>query len=157
GARPLAATNCLNFASPERPEVMWAFSEVIDGIAEACRAFNTPITGGNVSFYNETEGRGIYPTPVIGMVGVIDDHLKQLVTCGFKNPDDLIVLLGETHEDLGGSEYLAEIHGRVAGAPPALEMARELAVQRCCLDAIQLGIVSSAHDISDGGMLIALA
>jgi phosphoribosylformylglycinamidine synthase len=156
GARPLAATNCLNFASPERPEVMWAFSEAIDGIAEACQAFKTPITGGNVSFYNETEGRGIYPTPVIGMVGIIEDP-KHIITCGFKQADELIVMLGESREDLGGSEYLARIHNRIAGQPPALDLAREIAVQQSCLAAIQAGLVSSAHDVSDGGLLIAIA
>ncbi|MEW6731856.1 MAG: phosphoribosylformylglycinamidine synthase subunit PurL [Acidobacteriota bacterium] len=156
GARPLAATNCLNFASPERPEVMWAFSETIDGLAEACQAFNTPITGGNVSFYNETEGRGVYPTPVIGMVGIIDD-MRQLTTSDLKQPGELIVLLGQCREDLGGSEYLAEIHGCIAGQPPKLDLEMELAVQQCCQEAIQQGLLSSAHDVSDGGLLIALA
>jgi phosphoribosylformylglycinamidine synthase subunit PurL len=155
GARPLAATNCLNFASPERPEVMWSFSEAVDGIAEACRAFNTPITGGNVSFYNETEGRGVYPTPVIGMVGIIDD-MKHLTSCGFKQSGELIVMLGQCREGLGGSEYLAEICGTVAGLPPALDLELELAVQRCCLEAIYAGIICSAHDVSEGGLLVAL-
>src|SRR5438445_7900237 len=104
GAQPIAITNCLHFASPERPEVMWSFSEVVDGIAEACKAFNTPVVSGNVSFYNETEGRGVLPTPVIGMVGLIDD-VKRLVQPGFKNPGDIIALLGTTRDDLSISEY----------------------------------------------------
>lgn len=156
GARPLAATNCLNFASPERPEVMWAFSQVIDGITEACQAFATPITGGNVSFYNETEGQGVYPTPVMGLVGLVED-LKHIVTCGFKSPDEVILLLGETKEDLGGSEYLAYLHSQVIGEVPKLDLDYEKQVQQLCLKAINKGLVSSAHDISDGGLLIALA
>src|SRR5213595_902242 len=111
GAQPIAITNCLNFASPERPEVMWAFSEVIDGMAEACQAFNTPVVSGNVSFYNETEGRGVLPTPVIGMVGLIDD-VKRVIQPGFKNPGDFIALLGLTREDLSISEYAAVIEGK---------------------------------------------
>src|SRR5204863_9927961 len=112
GAQPLAITNCLNFASPERPEVMWAFSEVIDGMAEACRAFNTPVVSGNVSFYNETEGRGIAPTPVIGMLGLLDD-VRKAIQPGFKNAGDFIALLGATRDDLGGSEYQSVIEGKV--------------------------------------------
>src|SRR5437588_4808429 len=111
GAQPIAITNCLNFASPERPEVMWSFSEVIDGIAEACKAFNTPVVSGNVSFYNETEGRGVLPTPVIGMLGVVDD-VKRVLQPGFKNPGDFIALLGITREDLSVSQYAAVIDGR---------------------------------------------
>jgi len=110
GAQPIAITNCLNFASPERPEVMWSFSEVIDGIAEACRAFDTPVVSGNVSFYNETEGRGILPTPVIGMLGLIED-VKRVVQPGFKNAGDFVALLGATHDDLSISEYAASVGG----------------------------------------------
>src|SRR5213078_314279 len=110
GAQPIAITNCLNFASPEKAEVMWAFSEVIDGISEACRAFNTPVVSGNVSFYNETEGRGVLPTPVIGMLGLIED-VKRVIQTGFKNPGDFIALLGTTGEDLAASEYAAVIGG----------------------------------------------
>src|SRR6476469_5644 len=108
GAQPIAITNCLNFASPERPEVMWSFSEVIDGMTEACKAFNTPVVSGNVSFYNETEGRGILPTPVIGMLGLIDD-VRRVIQPGFKNPGDFIALLGATHDDLSLGEYAAVI------------------------------------------------
>src|SRR5437660_8933255 len=104
GAQPIAITNCLNFASPERPEVMWSFSEVIDGMTEACKAFNTPVVSGNVSFYNETEGRGILPTPVIGMLGLIDD-VRRIIQPGFKNPGDFIALLGATRDDLSISQY----------------------------------------------------
>ncbi len=156
GAQPLAVTNCLNFASPERPEVMRAFSETIDGIADACRALGTPVTGGNVSFYNETEGKGIYPTPVIGMLGVVEDA-RHITTQWFKEPGDAILLLGRTGNDLGGSEFLATLGGEVSGRVPVLNMDAELAVQRACLRAIQAGSVRSAHDCSDGGLAIALA
>ncbi len=168
GAVPIACTNCLNFASPEHPEVMWAFSEVIDGMAEACAIFQTPVTGGNVSFYNETEGRGIYPTPVIGMLGVIEGlnyggteqrnrpRISVPITPWFKDEGDLIVLLGRTGDDLGGSEYLAWIHGLVGGDAPALDLHMERAVQQACLMAIAEGIIKSAHDCSDGGLIIAL-
>ena len=113
GARPLAVTNCLNFASPERPEVMWSFSEVIDGMAEACRAFNTPVVSGNVSFYNETEGRGILPTPVIGMIGLVED-VRRVVQPGFKEEGDYIALLGTTADDLSISEYAQQRRRPVA-------------------------------------------
>ncbi len=156
GARPLAITNCLNFASPERPEVMWAFSEVVDGIAEVCRAFGTPVTGGNVSFYNETEGRGVYPTPVIGMLGVIEVP-RHTTTQWFKEKGDLILLLGQTCPELGASEFLASIIGEVCGAVPQLDLSLEQAVQRACRVAIESGLVRSAHDCSDGGLAVALA
>jgi phosphoribosylformylglycinamidine (FGAM) synthase-like enzyme len=157
GAQPIAITNCLNFASPERPEVMWAFSEVIDGIAEACKAFDTPVISGNVSFYNETEGRGILPTPVIGMVGLIDD-VRKAIQPGFKNVGDCIALLGATRDDLSISEYAAVIEtsgndGRV----PVLDLKAELAVQTACLRAAAAGLLRSAHDCSDGGLAVALA
>src|SRR5882672_9127037 len=162
GAQPIAITNCLNFASPERPEVMWAFSEVIDGIAEACRAFNTPVVSGNVSFYNETEGRGVLPTPVIGMVGLVDD-VRRLVQTGFKNPGDFIALLGMTREDLSFSEYAAVIEEKSLdeligkGRVPALDLEAEVSVQTACLRAAENGLLRSAHDCSDGGLAVALA
>ncbi len=156
GARPLAITNCLNFASPERPEVMWSFSETIDGMAEACRAFNVPVTGGNVSFYNETEGRGVYPTPVIGMLGLIEDA-KHTTTQWFKEAGDVILLLGATRGDLGTSELLSVVVGEASGAVPRLDLEVEKAVQQTCLMAIQEDLVSSAHDCSDGGLAVALA
>jgi phosphoribosylformylglycinamidine synthase len=156
GARPLAITNCLNFASPERPEVMWAFSETIDGMAEVCRALGTPVTGGNVSFYNETEGEGVYPTPVIGMLGLIEDA-RHTTTQGFKEAGDAILLLGVTRNDLGASELLSVMAGEAGGAVPRLDLEAEKAVQKVCLEAIQAGLVRSAHDCSDGGLGVALA
>ncbi len=156
GARPLAVTNCLNFASPERPEVMWSFSEVIDGMAEACRAFGVPVTGGNVSFYNETERRGIFPTPTIGMLGVIEDA-KHITTQWFKEAGDVILLLGVTRNDLGASELLSILTGEAAGAVPKLDLDEEKNVQETCLKVIQAGLVSSAHDCAEGGLAVALA
>jgi phosphoribosylformylglycinamidine synthase II len=156
GAIPLAITNCLNFASPERPEIMWSFSETIDGIAEACREFGTPVTGGNVSFYNETEGRGIYPTPVIGMLGLIE-NAKHTTKQWFKEAGDVILMLGVTRADLGASELLAVLTDEAVGAVPQLDLEAEKAVQKTCLDAIREGLVSSAHDCSDGGLAVALA
>jgi len=155
GARPVALTNCLNFASPERPEVMWQFAETIDGMREACEAFDTPVTGGNVSFYNETEGRGIFPTPVIGMIGIVEE-MRHVTTQWFPRPDLAIILLGVTSDDLGASEYLLS-HGRLEGAVPALDLTVERQVQDGCLKIIQAGLVESAHDISDGGIAVALA
>ncbi|HEU0185069.1 MAG TPA: phosphoribosylformylglycinamidine synthase subunit PurL, partial [Blastocatellia bacterium] len=156
GARPLAVTNCLNFASPERPEVMWAFSETIDGMAEACLALGTPVTGGNVSFYNETDGEGIYPTPVIGMLGLIEDA-RHTTTQWFKESGAVILLLGLTRNDLGASEALSILTGETGGAVPQLDLGVETAVQKVCLEAIQAGLVRSAHDCSDGGLALALA
>ena len=156
GARPLALTDCLNFASPERPETMWQFALCVDGIAEACEKLEIPVVSGNVSFYNETNGIGIYPTPVVGVVGLIE-HLDLLMTPWFKDPDDLIVLLGETREELGMSEYLRVIHGRERGFPPELDLGRELNVIRCCRELIQGRIIKSAHDLSEGGLATALA
>ena len=156
GAQPIAITNCLNFASPERPEVMWSFSEVVDGMAEACKAFNTPVVSGNVSFYNETEGRGIVPTPVIGMLGLVDD-VKRVIQPGFKNPGDFIALLGATRDDLDGSEYLSVIQGASGDRVPKLDLTAELAVQTACLNAAQKGLLRSAHDCADGGLAVALA
>ena len=162
GARPLAITNCLNFASPERPEVMWSFSEVIDGMAEACRAFNTPVVSGNVSFYNETEGRGIIPTPVIGMIGLVED-VRRVVQPGFKHAGDMIALLGITADDLSISEYAATVAGHSTdemtahGNVPSLNLEAERAVQNVCLAAAEAGLLSSAHDCSDGGLAVALA
>jgi phosphoribosylformylglycinamidine synthase len=162
GARPIAVTNCLNFASPEKPEVMWSFSEVVDGMAEACRALNTPVVSGNVSFYNETEGRGILPTPVIGMVGLIED-VRRVVQPGFKREGDVIALLGETNDDLSISEYTSIIAEQASaamianGRVPALDLKVELAVQATCLEAAEQGLLQSAHDCADGGFSVALA
>ncbi len=162
GARPLAITNCLNFASPERPEVMWSFSEVIDGMAEACRVFDTPVVSGNVSFYNETEGRGILPTPVIGMIGLIED-VRRVVQPGFKQTGDVIALLGATADDLSISEFASSVDGVstdemiAGGAVPQIDLQRERAVQNVCLEAAEAGLLASAHDCSDGGLAVALA
>jgi phosphoribosylformylglycinamidine synthase II len=162
GARPLAITNCLNFASPEKPEVMWSFSEVIDGMAQACEAFDTPVVSGNVSFYNETEGRGILPTPVIGMVGLIED-VRRIVQPGFKNSGDIIALLGTTNNDLTVSQYAAVIEGRTtdemitSGSIASINLETELAVQDACLRAAEEGLLTSAHDCADGGLAVAVA
>ncbi|MDQ7793588.1 MAG: phosphoribosylformylglycinamidine synthase subunit PurL [bacterium] len=156
GARPVALTNCLNFGNPERPEIMWEFREVIEGMAEACRALGTPVTGGNVSFYNETLGQNIYPTPVVGMVGLLDD-IAHVTRQGFQSAGDRIILLGRTRDDLGGGEYLKLAHGLVAGPPPGLDLEAEVRVQALCLEAIRAGMVRSAHDCSDGGLAVALA
>jgi phosphoribosylformylglycinamidine synthase subunit PurL len=162
GARPLAITNCLNFASPERPEVMWSFSEVIDGMAEACLAFNTPVVSGNVSFYNETEGIGILPTPVIGMIGLVED-VRRVVQQGFKQDGDTIALLGHTGDDISISEYAATVRGLSTeamiadGAVPQISLETEVAVQAVCLEAAEAGLLRSAHDCSDGGIAVALA
>jgi phosphoribosylformylglycinamidine synthase len=162
GAQPLAITNCLNFASPERPEVMWSFSEVVDGMAEACNALGTPVVSGNVSFYNETEGRGILPTPVIGMVGLVDD-VRRIVQPGFKTEGDFIALLGRTHDDLSISEYASVINGQTLdqmianGQVPALNLETEKAVQTACLRAAEAGLLHSAHDCADGGLAVAVS
>jgi phosphoribosylformylglycinamidine synthase len=156
GARPLAVTNCLNFGNPERPEIMWQFAEAVRGMAEACRAFGTPVTGGNVSLYNETLGTAILPTPIIGMVGLLDD-IRHATTQWFKAAGDVVLLLGETRDELGGSEYLKVIHGLETGRPPRLDLGRERAVQAVCLEAIRCGVARSAHDCADGGLAVALA
>ncbi|MEW6620765.1 MAG: phosphoribosylformylglycinamidine synthase subunit PurL [bacterium] len=155
GAKPLAITNCLNFGNPEKPEVMWQFQKVVEGMIQACNILNTPVTGGNVSFYNESEDVAIYPTPVIGMLGIIDGYRGSGI--GFKDEDDIIVLLGETKEELGGSEYLKVLHHQVAGKPPMIDLEWENNIQSTCLAAIQQGIIKSAHDCAEGGLAIALA
>ncbi len=156
GAKPLAVTDCLNFGNPEKPEIFWQFKEAVAGMSEACRVLSTPVVSGNVSFYNETSGRAVYPTPVVGMVGLVED-IEQRCTMGFNSEGDLIYLLGETKAELGGSQYLSVIHGRDAGKVPELDLGREARVQRCCLDAIKAGIINSAHDCAEGGMAVALA
>ena len=123
GARPLGATNCLNFGNPERPAIMWQFAKAVEGIGEACRALGVPITGGNVSLYNETDGKAIYPTPVIGVVGLLE-HADRVLSRRFQEAGDVIVLLGEGRGELGGSEYLKVVHGLVRGVPPALDLRR---------------------------------
>jgi phosphoribosylformylglycinamidine synthase len=156
GARPIGITNCLNFGNPEKPEIMWQFVQAVQGIRDACIAFGTPVTGGNVSFYNETDGVAIPPTPTIGMVGLLE-KAEHHMTQWFKAEGDVIVLLGRNREELGGSEYLATIHGRTAGTPPWVDLSLEQRLHEVCLAAIAEEILSSAHDTSDGGLAVALA
>ncbi len=156
GATPLGVTNCLNFGNPEKSEIMWQFKEAVQGIAQACRAFQIPVTGGNVSFYNETEGIPIYPTPVLGVVGVIDG-LDKIMTPEFKAPGDTILLLGENKEELGASEYIKQIHSKKGGPPPEIDLRKEKRVQSLCLEAISKKMIKSAHDVSEGGLAQCLA
>jgi phosphoribosylformylglycinamidine synthase subunit PurL len=156
GGLPIGATNCLNFGNPERPEIMWQFVEAVEGLGDACRALDIPITGGNVSLYNETDGQAIYPTPIIGVVGLIEDA-AHAVARAFKKPGDAIVLLGEGFGELGGSEYLKSIHGVVAGQPPKIDLGRERALVTLLTRAAAAGLVQSAHDCSDGGVAVTLA
>jgi phosphoribosylformylglycinamidine synthase II len=164
GATPIGATNCLNFGNPEKPHIMWQFSQTIDGITKACEELEVPITGGNVSFYNETLGEGIYPTPVIGIVGTLDD-VGKAVFPHFRNVGRTVVLLRasepgdvtDAESEFGSSEYAKEILGEIWGFPPALELEREAALQKGIIEMIQAGLVESAHDCSDGGITVALA
>ncbi|MBI4534757.1 MAG: phosphoribosylformylglycinamidine synthase subunit PurL [Ignavibacteriae bacterium] len=157
GAIPLAITNCLNFGNPYKPEVYWQFKEAVRGIGEACRALNTPVTGGNVSFYNESPSGSVYPTPVIGMLGLVED-VTAAVTATFKNEGDLIVLIGSpTTGHVGGSEYLAVAYHTVAGDAPPIDLDCERRLQQCCLDAIGQNLLKSAHDCSEGGLAVAVA
>ena len=156
GGHPLAITNCLNFGNPYKPEVYWQFKEAIEGMGEACRFFDTPVTGGNVSFYNESPDAAVYPTPTIGMVGLIED-LKYITTSDFKDNNDLIYILGEDYEELGGCEYLKAIHKKVTGESPKLDLQREKKLQDAVLSLIKKGLIKSAHDVSEGGIVCALA
>ncbi|MDI6691903.1 MAG: phosphoribosylformylglycinamidine synthase subunit PurL [Anaerosomatales bacterium] len=156
GAVPVAITDCLNFGNPEKPEVFWTFREAVRGLADACRFFGVPVVSGNVSFYNESFGNAIYPTPTVGMVGLLDD-VEQRCTMAFKREGDVVVLIGETDDELGGSEYLKVVHDVVAGRPPALDLALERDVQATVIEAIRAGVVNAAHDCSEGGLGVALA
>jgi len=164
GATPVAATNCLNFGNPEKPEIMAQFSAAIDGIAEACTALGAPITGGNVSLYNETKGEGIYPTPVVGVVGLLEDVTKA-VAGGFDVKDELVLILGESsskeanelYEELGSSEFAKICLGETWGRPPQLDLDREAKLQRFLAEIVQQGLISSAQDVADGGIAVALA
>jgi phosphoribosylformylglycinamidine synthase len=156
GGAPIGMTDCLNFGNPEKPEIMWQFREAVRGIRDACTALGVPVVSGNVSFYNETEGRAIPPTPTIAMVGLLSD-VSYHTTQHFKGEGDAIVQLGRTREELGGSEYLSVVHGEVRGTPPWIDLELERQVQRVCRDAIREGIVRSAHDVSEGGLAVALA
>ena len=156
GAEPIGLTDCLNFGNPERPEIMWQFVLSVEGIKDACDALSIPVVSGNVSFYNETNGVSIYPTPVIGMVGLIES-VDHTMTQWFKQEGDSIVLLGTTMEELGGTEYLRVVHCREQGTPPHLSLDDEKAVQACVLRLIRNGLVRSAHDCAEGGLAVALA
>jgi phosphoribosylformylglycinamidine synthase II len=156
GALPVAITNCLNFGNPYKPEIYWQFAEAIAGMGEACRVLETPVTGGNVSFYNESDMLQVYPTPVIGMLGIIDD-VEHITRATFQKEGDLVFLIGETFEEIGGSEYLKRIHNTVAGNPPNIDLNLEKDTQQLVLQAIRNGFIQSAHDISDGGLAVALA
>jgi phosphoribosylformylglycinamidine (FGAM) synthase-like enzyme len=163
GATPVGATNCLNFGNPEKPHIMWQFSQTIDGITKACEELEIPITGGNVSFYNETLGEGIYPTPVLGVVGTLED-VHKAVRPDFREAGRAIVVLRGTEpgdatdaeSEFGSSEYAKEILGAVWGYPPQLELEKEAALQKALVEIAQIEIIDSAHDCSDGGMAVAL-
>ena len=155
GGLPIGATNCLNFGNPEKPDVMWQFVRAVEGMGAACRALDVPITGGNVSLYNETDGRAVLPTPVVGVVGLIDDA-DRLGRRTFQSASDVVVLLGESRAELGGSEYLKVVHRLVRGVPPALDLAREAALQRLLVDGVSAGVIRSAHDCAEGGFAVAL-
>ncbi|KRT66369.1 MAG: phosphoribosylformylglycinamidine synthase 2, phosphoribosylformylglycinamidine synthase [Candidatus Dadabacteria bacterium CSP1-2] len=156
GAKPLAITDCLNFGNPEKPEIMWQFKRSVEGMAEAARRLGTPVVSGNVSFYNETENKAIYPTPTVAMVGLIE-NLRKHITQWFKKEGDIIVLLGETKEELGGSEYLKLIHELVSGPPPYIDLEVEASLTNTLLEASEMGIINSAHDLSEGGLAVAIA
>jgi phosphoribosylformylglycinamidine synthase subunit PurL len=156
GASPIGLTDCLNFGNPERPDIMWQFVMAIEGMKDACERFQIPIVSGNVSFYNETNGLSIYPTPMLGMVGLIEDA-ERTMTQWFKSEGDDIILLGHTREDLGGSEYLKVVQAREQGSPPYLNLDTEKALHDCVLSLIRGGLLQSAHDCSDGGVAVALA
>lgn len=156
GATPIGLTDCLNFGNPERPDIMWQFVMAIEGMKDACEHFQIPIVSGNVSFYNETNGLSIYPTPMLGMVGLIDDS-ERAMTQWFKNEGDDVLLLGSSREDLGGAEYLKVVHAREQGSPPYLSLEKEKALHECVLSLIREGFLQSAHDCSEGGLAVTLA
>ncbi len=156
GGEPLAITDCLNFGNPERPEIMWQFERAVAGLGEACRALGTPVVSGNVSFYNETEGKAIFPTPAVGMIGLLTD-VRRHGTPWARQAGDRVLLLGGPVGEVGGSEYLSFIHGVERGKPPYLDLAREKAVIDLVRRAVASGQVRSAHDLADGGLAVALA
>jgi phosphoribosylformylglycinamidine synthase subunit PurL len=156
GARPLAVTDCLNFGSPDRPEVYWQLEEAVAGIASACRSLQLPVVSGNVSLYNESEEGAIHPTPVIGMVGLLEDYDKR-VGAALREDGDFVVLVGESRSELGGSEYSRMLQGRLDGRPPSLDLHQEQAVHEFMLEAAGAGLLRSAHDVAEGGLLVALA
>ncbi|KIL46999.1 phosphoribosylformylglycinamidine synthase subunit PurL [Jeotgalibacillus campisalis] len=156
GGVPLAITDCLNFGNPEKPEIFWQMEKSVDGMSEACRVLNAPVIGGNVSLYNETNGTAVYPTPVVGMVGLIE-NIEHITTQSFKQAGDLVYVIGETRTEFGGSELQKLVHGRIFGQAPALDLEVEKNRQALLLKAIQGGLVSSAHDLAEGGLAVALA
>jgi phosphoribosylformylglycinamidine synthase len=156
GAKPLAITDCLNFGNPEKPEIFWQFDKAVDGMSEACRVFETPVIGGNVSLYNETNGTAVYPTPVVGMVGLVED-LAHVTTQTFKQAGDLIYLLGDTKDEFGGSELQKLTYGRIFGKAPELDVKVEHKHQQQVLQAIRQGLVESAHDLAEGGLAVAVS
>jgi phosphoribosylformylglycinamidine synthase len=156
GGLPIGATNCLNFGNPEKPEIMWQFARAVEGMGAACRALDIPITGGNVSLYNETDGRGVLPTPVIGVVGLIEDA-NRVAGRAFRAEGDVVVLLGDTRNELGGSEFLQVVHDQIRGLPPQLDLEREAALQRLLVQGVASGVIRSAHDCVEGGVAVTLA
>ncbi|MEW9501883.1 phosphoribosylformylglycinamidine synthase subunit PurL [Jeotgalibacillus marinus] len=156
GGVPLAITDCLNFGNPENPEIFWQMEKAVDGMSEACHDLEAPVIGGNVSLYNETNGTAVYPTPVVGMVGLIE-NVEHITTQVFKNAGDLVYVIGETNTEFGGSELQKLVHGRIFGQAPALDLTIEKSRQQQLLQAIQQGLVSSAHDLAEGGLAVALA
>lgn len=156
GGKPLALTNCLNFGSPEDPEIFWQLQEAVRGMSAACRMLNTPVISGNVSLYNETGGQAVYPTPMVGMAGLIEEE-SHITPVGFQEEGHVIVLLGETKEEFGGSELQKLLTQTISGRPPQLDLEREKAVQEVVLSAIRKGWLASAHDLSEGGLAVALA
>ena len=157
GAKPVAITNCLNFGNPYKPDVYWTFKEALGGMGDACRALGTPVTGGNVSLYNENPKGAIFPTPVIGMLGIVEDVEKHTMTPGFKNEGDVIYYIGADRRGLGGTEYLKTIHGLTIGDAPEIDLDLEVKLQEILLELIKSGIVNAAHDCSDGGLSTTLA
>ncbi len=157
GGKPLAITNCLNFGNPYKPEVYWTFKEALGGMGDACKALNTPVTGGNVSFYNENPNSAIFPSPIIGMLGLIEDVEKHTTTPAFKEDGDVVLYIGADRKGLGGTEYLKKIHNLTTGDAPELDIPFEVKLQEALLDAIKAGFITAAHDISDGGLAITLA
>ena len=156
GARPVAVTNCLNFGSPEDPEVMWQLAEAVRGLADGCKTLGIPVTGGNVSLYNQTGSNPIHPTPVIGVLGVHDDVRKR-VSAGFPGDEARVVLLGTTSEEFGGSAWAEVVHGHLGGRPPAVDLDAERNLAALVAAASSAGVLASAHDLSQGGLAIALA
>jgi phosphoribosylformylglycinamidine synthase len=155
GGEPLGITNCLNFGNPYDPEVYYQFVHAIKGMGEACRAFDTPVTGGNVSFYNQNPDGAVYPTPTIGMVGVLDD-MKNKMTLGFQNPGDKIYLIGQSRNDINSSEYLHKICGIEFSPAPYFDLKEEQALQNCIATLIKKKLILSAHDTSEGGLIVTL-